>query len=130
MGTDPNPGGTVNMVTKRAQADFAATGTVSYGSWNNSRTMADVTGAVNEDKSLRVRAVASGQWRDYFYDHSGSNKQVGYLTAEYDVGEATTVTATGVVRATGPRPVHRLTTSFPLPLTTANSGTWLDVEQF
>lgn len=98
MGTDPNPGGTVNMVTKRARADFAATGTVSYGSWDNFRAMADVTGAVNAQKTLRVRAVASGQWRDYFYDHSDSNKQVGYLTAEYDIGEATTVTATGVVQ--------------------------------
>ncbi|MBP7339770.1 TonB-dependent receptor plug domain-containing protein [Niveispirillum sp.] len=98
MGTDPNPGGTVNMVTKRAKADFAATGTVSYGSWDNFRAMADVTGAVNAEKTLRVRAVASGQWRDYFYDHSDSNKQVGYLTAEYDIGEATTVTAKGAER--------------------------------
>lgn len=91
LGTDPNPGGTVNLVTKRARKTFGATARASYGSWNNARGMADVTGPLNADGSLRARLVASSQHREFFYDHASARKQVVYGTIEYDAGPNTTL---------------------------------------
>lgn len=94
LGTDPNPGGTVNLVTKRARKDFAATARASYGSWNNARGTVDVTGPLNADGTLRARLVASSQHREFFYDHASARKQVAYGTIEYDAGPNTLVSLT------------------------------------
>ncbi len=96
MGTDPNPGGTVNLVTKRARNRFAAEANLSYGSWNNRRGVIDVTGPLNAEGTLRARVVASEQQRDFFYDHADNNKTLAYGTVEYDVGPRTLLTATAV----------------------------------
>lgn len=98
MGTDPNPGGTVNLVTKKAKKQLAAKVTASYGTWSNARGMVDVTGPLNSDGSLRARLVASNQQREFFYDHADSSKKLLYGTLEYDFDEDTTVSFTSIMQ--------------------------------
>ncbi|PGH57196.1 TonB-dependent siderophore receptor [Azospirillum palustre] len=97
-GTDPNPGGTVNLVAKRARKAFGASATASYGSWANTRGVADVTGPLNADGSLRGRAVISSQHNNYFYDHASGDRKLAYGTLEYDVTPDTTLSVTAIVQ--------------------------------
>jgi outer membrane receptor for ferric coprogen and ferric-rhodotorulic acid len=84
-------GGTVNLVRKRGQKEFAASGSVSAGSWSNYNTVADVTGPLNADGSLRARAVVSITDRDYFYKSTHTRKYLGYGTLDWDITPATTL---------------------------------------
>ncbi|ENO87085.1 TonB-dependent siderophore receptor [Thauera linaloolentis] len=85
------PGGVVNLVRKRAQKAFAASGSLSAGSWNNYGLQADITGPLNEDGSVRARAVFSATDREYFYDRTDTRKFVGYATLDWDITPATTL---------------------------------------
>nr|WP_269752239.1 TonB-dependent siderophore receptor [Pseudomonas chlororaphis] len=87
-------GGTVNVVTKKPRNQFALNGTLSTGSWNNQRGEIDITGPLNESKSLRGRFVGVAQDRDFFYDKAHQNKEVGYGVLEYDLTPDTTLSIT------------------------------------
>lgn len=85
------PGGTVNLIKKRAKDQFGMSFATSVGSWNNYRLDGDVTGPLNESKTLRGRLVVSEEDRDYFYDHTHSNKLLGMGVLELDVSPQTTL---------------------------------------
>ena len=93
-----NPSGTINLARKRARNDFALTGSVSAGSWNNHRAEVDVTGAMNEAGTVRGRAVVVTQDREYFYDRADQNKQFGYGILEFDLGPRTTLGLSAAVQ--------------------------------
>lgn len=76
-------GGSVNMVRKHAKDHFAAEGTASVGSWNTYRGTADVTGPLNEAKTLRGRLVFAETDKDYFYDHAHDRKWLAYAVLDY-----------------------------------------------
>lgn len=59
------PGGFVNVVTKRPQEEFRAEAETRFGSWGLSRTTVDITGPANDEKTLLYRAMGA-------YDHSDS----------------------------------------------------------
>lgn len=82
--------GTVNMVKKKPRSDFAASGVLSLGSWNNKIGQVDVTGSLNQDKTLRGRLVASTQDRNYFFDRGRDHRWLGYGVMEYDFSPSTT----------------------------------------
>lgn len=88
------PGGVVNVVTKKPKSEFAVNGSLSGGSWNNYRGEIDITGALNADKSLRGRFVGVAQDKDFFYDKAHQRKFVGYGVIEYDITDNTTVSVT------------------------------------
>src|ERR1700744_5446020 len=50
-----DPGGTINLVTKRPLADNAESVDVYAGSWNHFRAQADVTGPLNDQKTILYR---------------------------------------------------------------------------
>jgi outer membrane receptor for ferric coprogen and ferric-rhodotorulic acid len=81
--------GTVNFVRKRPKDALASTFVASAGTWNNYRLEADVTGPLNEDKSLRGRAVVSYIDRDYVYNRVHDQKLLAYGTLDYDFSAAT-----------------------------------------
>jgi len=87
------PSAAVNLVRKRPMRDKQFTVMGSAGSWNNYRTEVDATGPLNDEGTLRGRAVASYNDRDYFYDTAESRTGVGYGVLEYDLSPATTLTA-------------------------------------
>ncbi|MDR1936166.1 MAG: TonB-dependent siderophore receptor, partial [Candidatus Accumulibacter sp.] len=84
-------GGTVNLVRKRARNVFGVSGSAGVGSWANYRGEVDVTGPLNEAKTVRGRAVFSAQDRDYFYDRTHTRKLLGYATLDFDITPSTTV---------------------------------------
>ncbi|MDR1646468.1 MAG: TonB-dependent receptor plug domain-containing protein, partial [Zoogloeaceae bacterium] len=86
-----NLGGTVNLVRKRGQKEFTASGSISAGSWNNYGVEADVGGPLNASGSLRGRLVVSGNDRGYFYDHTKTDKYLGYAALDWDITPATTL---------------------------------------
>ena len=101
-----DPGGTVNMVRKRAQKDFGFNAKASAGSWNNFYADADVTGALNEEGTLRGRAVVAYQDRDYYVDHADSRQPMFYGTLEYDFTPDTTLSVGSSWQRTRNRPFY------------------------
>lgn len=87
------PSAAVNLVRKRPLAEKQLNLQLSAGSWNNYRADIDATGALNESGTLRGRAVASYNTRDYFYDVAQSNTGVLYGALSYDFTPDTTLTA-------------------------------------
>lgn len=80
-----SPGGVVNVVKKRPKDEFKLKGDFTAGSWDNYRGMVDVTGPINEDRSLRYRAVLLHSDKRFFYDRAQEWKWLGYGALEYDI---------------------------------------------
>jgi outer-membrane receptor for ferric coprogen and ferric-rhodotorulic acid len=93
-----NPSGTINLDRKRPldhnQVSLEAAG----GSWNNYRTVIDLTGPLDiadfGDK-IRGRLVASYQSQDYFYQTASSNHFLLYGIVEADLTPTTLLTVGG-----------------------------------
>lgn len=88
-----DPGGTVNLVRKRAQKEFAFSGQVMTGSWDRYYTEADITGPLDTDGRLRGRLVASYDDRRSFVDGVYTKKPLFYGTLGFDLTPDTTLTA-------------------------------------
>ncbi|MGE8358342.1 MAG: TonB-dependent siderophore receptor, partial [Microvirgula sp.] len=87
-----NPAATVNMVRKRPQHEFAASTTLSAGSWNRYRAEVDVGGPLTESGNVRGRAVAAYEDRDFFYDVSDQRTFLLYGVTEVDLTPDTLLT--------------------------------------
>jgi outer membrane receptor for ferric coprogen and ferric-rhodotorulic acid len=92
------PGGTVNLARKRAQKTFGVSGSLGGGSWNARRAEADVTGPLNEEGTIRGRAVGAYQKKDSWVDVNQNENSVGYGTLEFDLNPRTTLSV-GVTAA-------------------------------
>lgn len=90
------PGGTINYVRKRPLDHVAASGSVSGGSWDNYRGVADVTGPFNESGTLRGRVVGAYKDGNAFYDVGEEKRQTVYGVLEFDVTPKTTIGLTGI----------------------------------
>lgn len=86
------PGGTVNLVRKAPTRDFQASAGLSAGSWDKYRNEIDVSGALNDEGSLRGRVVTVYQDSKSFVDHVASDRQVLFGTLAYDFSLDTTLT--------------------------------------
>ena len=91
-GSGSSAGG-VNFVRKRGQEKAATTVTLSAGSWDNYRGQVDVGGPLNASGTVRGRAVATLQDRQYFYDTAKRQDQILYGAIDWDVTADTTVGA-------------------------------------
>ncbi len=85
------PGGTVNLVRKRAGDQFAASGSFTLGSWDYRRAEVDVGGPLVESGRVRARAVGAFQDRDTFVDVTDNRTKVGYGSLDIDLTENTTL---------------------------------------
>lgn len=83
------PSATVNMIRKRPTSEFKASVLGSAGSWDTYRTEADVSGALNEDSSIRGRLVGAYLDNQSFIDRYGREKSVVYGIIEGDLSPAT-----------------------------------------
>lgn len=90
-----NPSGTVNLVRKRPTPEFQASGTVTAGSWDSQRYVADLSGALTDDGAIRGRVIAVHDDKDSFQDSRIERKSVFYGVLAADLSDRTTVT-TGV----------------------------------
>ncbi|MFA0725153.1 TonB-dependent siderophore receptor, partial [Vibrio sp. 10N.222.49.E5] len=86
------PGGLINMVTKKPTSETQLILRQDIGSNDKSKTMIDLSGSLNEDQSLRARTIlvkdSYSSWREYA---DGSNPQtermIGALMVDYDINE-------------------------------------------
>lgn len=89
-GSGSSAGG-VNFVRKRGRDKAQTTLTLSAGTWDNYRGQVDVGGPLNESGTVRGRAVATLQDRQYFYDNAKRQDQVLYGALDWDVTPDTTL---------------------------------------
>lgn len=87
-----NPSGTVNLVRKRPTYDFHGSASVTAGTWDAMRYVADVSGPLTEGGTIRGRMIAVHDDRDFFQDARMERKNVLYGVLAADLGERTTVT--------------------------------------
>ncbi|MND63698.1 Ferripyoverdine receptor precursor [compost metagenome] len=87
-----DPSATVNLVRKKPTRDFQASITGSAGSWDNYRTEGDISGALNDDASLRGRFVGAYQDKHSYLDHYTQKKDVLYGILEADLTPGTQLT--------------------------------------
>jgi outer membrane receptor for ferric coprogen and ferric-rhodotorulic acid len=106
FGGNGNPGATVSLVRKRAQATPALTVDVSAGSWNNYRAEVDATGPLAFNGALRGRVGGEYIDRDYFYRTAFLKRSKIYGMLEYQVTAATTLTIGGSYQADRALPVN------------------------
>lgn len=76
--------GAVNLVRKRPLDHFSSRFVAQTGSWNNNRLEADVTGPLNDNGTLRGRAVVSYIDRDYVFNRVHDQKWLAYATLDFD----------------------------------------------
>lgn len=89
------PGGTVNLVRKRAPGKLMINADASVGSFGLRRGEVDVGGALNAAGTVRARAVAVAEDRDSHVDTLFNNKRMGYGTLEWDIAPSTTLSIGG-----------------------------------
>lgn len=90
------PGGLVNMVSKKPTHETQVNFSQDVGSNNHARTVADVSGSLNADQSLRGRVVLAKEdydsWRRYGDGTKPSiDRFVGGLFLDYDINDDVTV---------------------------------------
>lgn len=84
-----NPSATINFIRKRPTREFQAKANASYGSWDNRRFDADVSGALNGDGSVRGRLVVANQNRNAYLDRYSTERNVVYGVIEADLTDST-----------------------------------------
>ncbi|MBL8268637.1 TonB-dependent siderophore receptor [Steroidobacter sp.] len=84
-----DPGGTVNLVRKRALDHTQVLINASAGRWDSYQADLDVTGPLAFDGRLRGRVVAQWHDKDFFYNTAASNGRFFYGTVEMDVTDST-----------------------------------------
>ncbi|MEL0630045.1 TonB-dependent siderophore receptor [Psychromonas aquatilis] len=92
------PGGLINMVSKKPTAETHVVFSQDIGSNNSTRTSLDVSGALNEDRTLRSRLILSKQNYDSDRSYSDGSEPsterfVGGLFVEYDINDDVTISA-------------------------------------
>ena len=90
-----SPGGTINLVRKLPMDEFHFSDELSGGSYNDLRNVFDVTGPLNEDKSLRGRLVGTLQTQDFITDDTFKRLGQIYGVLEGDLTDNTTVRVGG-----------------------------------
>ncbi|MGB5957735.1 TonB-dependent siderophore receptor [Pseudomonas sp.] len=95
FGGTGDPGGSINLVRKRALPFNQLSISQSAGSWDNYRSEVDLTGPLGFGGALRGRVAMSFEDKKYFYDNADSEKHVIFGTLEADLSPATLLSIGG-----------------------------------
>ena len=87
------PGGTINLARKRPQKTFGANLSLGIGSWDTYRSVADVTGGLNSDGSVRGRVIGALGKDGSFRDIKGNKRGAVSAMIETDIGDSTNALA-------------------------------------
>lgn len=87
-----NPSATINYVRKRPTNTFKASAALQYGSWNDYRLEADVSGPLNASGTLAGRVIYANQDRDSYLDHYKVNRNVYGALLAWDATPKLTTT--------------------------------------
>jgi len=88
-----NPSASVNFIRKRPTANTQASVSVTAGSWDQRRVDADVSGALNEARTLTGRLVAVYDEGDSYLDRYSTKRKVLSGVLEAKLSKATTLSA-------------------------------------
>lgn len=88
-----NPSATVNYVRKRPAREFRASASAAYGTWNELRLEADVSGPLNASGTVTGRLVYANQDRGSYLDHYKVNRNVYYGVVSWEITPALKATA-------------------------------------
>ncbi|MGF7112509.1 outer membrane receptor for ferric coprogen and ferric-rhodotorulic acid [Pseudomonas laurylsulfatiphila] len=113
------PGGTINVVRKRALGKFALGGELAAGSYDHYRSMVDVTGPLNDQGTVRGRFITAYENNQSFVDYAQNERPMVYGRLEFDLDPATTLSVGGAYQKNNSTP------AFGLPAYA--DGTLLDV---
>lgn len=83
------PGGTINAVRKHPTEDFQTYGYLQGGRWNNIRSMLDIAGALNQNKTIRARTVTAIGHTDTFKQDVSNDTGLFYSVFDFDLTPAT-----------------------------------------
>lgn len=97
--TSPNgdPSATINMIRKRPTTNFQTEVKLSLASWSYKRADVDISGAVNNDKSIRVRAILAFENADSYLDRYETDSNLISTIIEVDIADNILFTA-GITR--------------------------------
>lgn len=82
-------GGIINLVRKRATFDKQGSMSAGLGSWNRYQLNTDVSGAINENESIRGRLVLSEESMSNEIDGNENKDQSLYATLDMDLTDTT-----------------------------------------
>lgn len=86
-----SPGGAINMVRKRPQAEPTVTLTTKAGSWDRYGMQVDAGNALNDQGTVRGRAVVDYQKGNSFTDSLWNWEQTVYGALDFDLSDDTTL---------------------------------------
>jgi len=87
-----DPSATVNMVRKRPTKETQASIKASYGSWDNKRIEADVSGALNQNQTVRARIMAAIEDSESYLDRYESSSHVISGIIDADINDNNRIT--------------------------------------
>ncbi|WP_264812360.1 TonB-dependent siderophore receptor [Gluconacetobacter sacchari] len=87
--------GSVNLVRKHTEDEFAVRTGVQAGSWNNVRPYLDVNTPLNASHTLRARIVMAGQSTNSFVHEVYRSEGMLYGVVDYDLDPETRLTVSG-----------------------------------
>ncbi len=125
------PSASINLVRKRPTAEPQALIETSLGSWDDYKTMVDLSSPLNEEGTLRGRSVISYNNANSYLDTAQKENQLFYGILEADVSESTLVTlgySYQKERNSGydwsGLPIHTNGAFYPLSRSTSLTGDW------
>ncbi|MCE0496095.1 TonB-dependent siderophore receptor [Vibrio salinus] len=86
------PSATVNLVRKRPTRDFQGKLKGTVGSWDKRRVEGDISGALNDEGTVRGRMVGVYGDKNSYLDRYGKEKYVFYGIVDWDITDRSTVT--------------------------------------
>lgn len=86
-----SPSAAINLVRKRPTDTYKFKAEIGAGSWDNYHSQIDVGGPLNEQGTLRGRAVLLYNGGNSFVDRADKENQLFYAIGEADLSESTTV---------------------------------------
>ncbi|AIR90606.1 TonB-dependent siderophore receptor [Pseudomonas cremoricolorata] len=87
-----NPSASINLIRKRPTAERQALIDMSAGSWDDYKTMVDLSSPLNADNTLRGRTVISYNTANSYLDTAQKENQLLYGILEADLSESTLAT--------------------------------------
>lgn len=88
-----NPSATINLIRKRPTAQAQASITAEAGSWDRYGTGVDVSGPLTETGNIRGRLVLDYKTEQAWVDRFKQDSQLIYGITEFDLSDATLLTA-------------------------------------
>ncbi|MCD2511239.1 TonB-dependent siderophore receptor [Comamonas endophytica] len=125
-----SPGGAVNLVRKRPLDGNAMTAELRAGSWDRYGAQLDISRVLNEEGTLRGRALIDHEDQHSFIDYVNRRNTAVYGTLEYDLSPATRINVAASAEEIHGRPflngLPRSTTGgdLGLPRSTYFGATW------